>query len=106
MTEYGRRGGGAGGGVGGDRVGRQDEAIVHIAGADDVLIHLVGFEIPSCCAADDPVRGDLDRRAAQNSFAASEVSECRLCGVIAVYHAYRPPVEARATFSFKAIDVQ
>src|SRR5207253_1492068 len=39
---------------------RAGEAIVHIAGADHVLIELVGFKIPAQRAGRDPVRRDLD----------------------------------------------
>src|SRR6478609_1171643 len=40
---------------------RQHEAIIHVAGTDDILVELVGFQIPTCRAGRDPVRRDLDR---------------------------------------------
>src|ERR1700688_934836 len=46
VTEH--RGRGSGGvGVGRNVVGRQHEAVVHVPGADDILVDLVRYEIPT-----------------------------------------------------------
>src|SRR5215510_12982389 len=42
-------------------VGGQHEAIVHIAGADDVLVDLVGFKVPARRTRDHPVGCNLHR---------------------------------------------
>jgi signal transduction histidine kinase len=56
VTKYGRRGGG-GVGVGRHVIGGQHEAVIHISGADHVLIDLVGDQIPSGRARRYPVAG-------------------------------------------------
>src|SRR6267142_50862 len=104
VTEH-RRGGAGGIRVGRDIVGRQHKAVVHIPGTDDVLIDLVRFEIPSGRSRYYPVRRHLDRRAAQKSLAAGQVSQFRLRRIVAVHHADRPAVEGRPAFSLETLNV-
>src|ERR1700731_818548 len=60
VTEHWRRGG-SGIGEGCDVVGSQHEAVVHITGADDILVDLVGYQIPTSGSSHHPIRRDLDR---------------------------------------------
>src|ERR1700737_1547548 len=61
-------------GEGRDVVGRQHEAVVHIAGAHDVLVDLVGYKIPPRSSRRHPIRGHLDRSADENAFATRQIS--------------------------------
>src|ERR1700688_558150 len=102
VTQHGR--GSAGGvTVGRDVVGRQHEAVIDIAGAHDVLVDLVGLEVPSGGSRHHPDRRPLDRAAAQKSFAAGQVSQVRLWGIIAVHQADRPAVEVRTAFRLETL---
>jgi hypothetical protein len=76
------RGGRGGIGVGGDVVGGEHEAVVDIARADDVLVDLVGDQIPAGGALSDPVVGDLDRARDQDALAAGQIAQIRLGGVV------------------------
>src|SRR5260370_14902638 len=95
MIEHGWRGA-CGVVKGRDIVVGQHEAIVHISGADNILVDLVGFEIPSGGSRHHPVRGHLDRAAGQKSFAAGQASPGWLCRTIAVHHT-PPPTRATPT---------
>jgi hypothetical protein len=98
------RGGGGGIGVGGDVVGGEHEAVVDIAGADDVLVDLVGDQIPAGRALSNPVVGDLDRARDQDALAAGQIAEVGLGGVVAVEEADRPAVEVGAGFGLEALN--
>jgi hypothetical protein len=51
-------------------IGGQHEAVVHIAGADDVLVDLVGFKIPARRPETTQLAATLHRGAAEQALAA------------------------------------
>src|SRR6516165_222317 len=86
-------------------VRRQHEAVIHIAGADHVLVDLVCNKNPSRSSRGHPIRSNLDRSADKNAFAARQISNIRLSGIIAVQYAHRPAVEVGFAFSLEALNV-
>ena len=98
-----RRTGGVG--IGRDVVGRQYKAVVDIARADHILVDLVGDEIPAGGAGHHPVSRYLYRAGGKDAFAARQISQFRLGGIIAIQHADRPAIEIGLAFGFEAVEL-